>query len=135
MSDHTDLYLVCGNKCLVKYSPENALTGTSAPTTSTEGVIGQLYVNLTDGGIYVCTAVSGSVYTWKQKTWVTPAQLAQKQDASTAITTSNISSQIVNKAGYATDAIAINIPGLRNQYFATEDTTPTVNGQICWTYG
>ena len=58
-----------------------------------------------------------------------------KQDKSTAITTSNISSQTVNKAKYATDDVSVGTPALRNQYFASAEATPTVNGQICWVYG
>lgn len=58
-----------------------------------------------------------------------------KQDKSTAITTSNIASQNVNKAKYATDGVAVGTPALRNQYFASAESTPTVNGQICWVYG
>ena len=43
------------------------LTGTSAPTTSTVGVVGQHYINTTATGHpyeYVCTAVSSGTYTW-----------------------------------------------------------------------
>ena len=40
-------------------------TGDSAPTSSTEGYIGKLYVT-TGGAVYICTGVSGSTYTWKQ---------------------------------------------------------------------
>ena len=58
-----------------------------------------------------------------------------KQDKSTAITTSNIASQTVSKAKYATDGVAVGTPALRNQYFASAESTPTVNGQICWVYG
>lgn len=112
-----------------------AITGSGAPTAATEGEVGQLYVNTSDGSIYACTAVSGTTYTWKLKTWATEAQVALKQDASTAITTSNIASQTVNKAKYATDDVAVGTAGLRNQYFASVEATPTVNGQICWVYG
>ena len=58
-----------------------------------------------------------------------------KQDKSTAITTSNIANQTVDKAKYATDGVAVGTPALRNQYFASAEATPTVNGQICWMYG
>lgn len=35
MSDHKDLYLVCGNKCLVKYSPTAGIhVGSEEPTDS-----------------------------------------------------------------------------------------------------
>lgn len=46
------------------------LKGTSAPTTSTKGAVGQRYVNTSatasngKSAEYVCTAVSGSTYTW-----------------------------------------------------------------------
>lgn len=58
-----------------------------------------------------------------------------KQDTSTAITTANIANQNVNKAKYATDDVAVGTPGLRNEKFVPTETNPTVNGQICWTYG
>lgn len=37
----------------------------SAPTTSTVGVVGQLYTDTSTGKLYHCTAVSGSTYTWE----------------------------------------------------------------------
>lgn len=42
-------------------------SGASAPTSSTVGYVGKLYV--TDGGsVYICTGISGSTYTWAQIT-------------------------------------------------------------------
>ena len=40
------------------------ITGEGAPTTSTEGAVGCLYMNTTNGDVYKCTAVSGGSYTW-----------------------------------------------------------------------
>lgn len=40
-----------------------ALTGDSDPTTSTEGTLGQLYLNTTSGELFYCSA-TGSAYTW-----------------------------------------------------------------------
>ena len=40
---------------------------TSAPTTSTVGVLGQLYTDTTGMHTYQCTAISGSTYTWTQR--------------------------------------------------------------------
>ncbi len=40
------------------------LSGNTAPTTSTVGVVGQLYVDTTEKRIYRCDSVSGSTYTW-----------------------------------------------------------------------
>lgn len=39
----------------------------SAPTSSTAGYVGKLYVT-TGGSVYICTGVSGSTYTWAQIT-------------------------------------------------------------------
>ena len=40
---------------------------TSAPTTATEGVLGQLWTDTTNMHTYQCTAISGSTYTWTQR--------------------------------------------------------------------
>lgn len=44
----------------------SAKQGTSAPTTSTVGTIGQKYLNTTTKDLYECVGISGSSYTWKQ---------------------------------------------------------------------
>ena len=61
-------------------------------------------------------------------------KLASKQNASTAITTSNISTQSVNKAKYASGQSSTGAV-LRNEALYSSDKTPTANGQINWTYG
>ena len=108
------------------------IIGTTPPTTSTVGVVGQEYIDTAAKLVYHCTAAAGTGYTW-----ISADKNLQdtKQDKSTAITTSNIASQTVNKAKYATDGVAVGTPALRNQYFASAEATPTVNGQICWVYG
>lgn len=40
---------------------------TSAPTSSTVGVLGQLYTDTTSMHTYQCTAISGDTYTWTQR--------------------------------------------------------------------
>ena len=108
------------------------IIGTTPPTTSTVGVVGQEYIDTAAKLVYHCTAVGATGYTW-----ISADKELQdtKQDKSTAITTSNIANQTVNKAKYATDGVAVGTPALRNQYFASAEATPTVNGQICWVYG
>ena len=108
------------------------IIGTEPPTTSTVGVVGQTYIDTAAKLVYHCTAAAGTGYTW-----ISADKNLQdtKQDKSTAITTSNIASQTVNKAKYATDDVSVGTPALRNQYFASAEATPTVNGQICWVYG
>lgn len=107
------------------------IIGTAPPTTSTIGVVGQTYIDTAAKLVYHCTA-AGTGYTW-----ISADKNLQdtKQDKSTAITTSNIASQTVNKAKYSTDGVAVGTPALRNQYFANAEATPTINGQICWVYG
>lgn len=108
------------------------IIGTAPPTTSTVGVVGQEYIDTAAKLVYHCTAAAATGYTW-----ISADKKLQdtKQDKSTAITTSNIASQTVNKAKYATDGVAVGTPALRNQYFSSTEATPTVNGQICWVYG
>lgn len=108
------------------------IIGTAPPTTSTVGVVGQEYIDTAAKLVYHCTAAAATVYTW-----ISADKNLQdtKQDKSTAITTSNIASQTVNKAKYATDGVAVGTPALRNQYFVSAEATPTVNGQIAWVYG
>lgn len=43
---------------------KRTIVGTSAPTTSTVGVIGQCYLNIVDGKIYICKAAE-EIYTWE----------------------------------------------------------------------
>lgn len=43
----------------------SAITGAEAPTDTTEGKLGQLFVDTTTGNTYMCVAV-GETYTWKQ---------------------------------------------------------------------
>lgn len=108
------------------------IIGTAPPTTSTVGVVGQTYIDTTAKLVYHCTAAAATGYTW-----ISADKNLQdtKQDKATAITTSNIASQTVNKAKYATDGVAVGTPALRNQYFVSAEATPTVNGQIAWVYG
>lgn len=108
------------------------IIGTTPPTTSTVGVVGQTYIDTAAKLVYHCIAAAATGYTW-----ISADKNLQdtKQDKSTAITTSNIASQTVNRAKYATDGVAVGTPVLRNQYFSSTESTPTVNGQICWVYG
>ena len=123
---HNDIRVELGKKAPAP------IIGTAPPTTSTVGVVGQTYIDTAAKLVYHCTAAAGTGYTWIS---ADKDLKDTKQDKSTAITTSNIASQTVNKAKYATDDVAIGTPALRNQYFASAESTPTVNGQICWVYG
>lgn len=43
-----------------------AISGAGAPTTSTAGTVGKLYEDTTNGKLYICTDVTGGVYTWTE---------------------------------------------------------------------
>lgn len=111
------------------------IIGTTPPTTSTVGVVGQEYIDTAAKLVYHCTGAAATGYTWISPDKELSDSIAAKQNASTAVNTSNIGSQTVNKAKYATDTIAVGTPALRNQYFVSAEATPTVNGQIAWVYG
>ena len=48
------------------YVDSIAIQNAGAPTTSTVGTVGQLLEDTTNGKLYICTAVSGSTYTWTE---------------------------------------------------------------------
>ena len=120
------------NEALKLLGNAQPIIASTPPTTSTVGVVGQEYIDTAAKLVYHCTAAAATGYTW-----ISADKNLQdtKQDKSTAITTSNIANQTVNKAKYATDTIAVGTPALRNQYFVSAEATPTVNGQIAWVYG
>ena len=126
---HNDIRIELGKKASVP------IIGTAPPTTSTVGTVGQQYIDKTNKRVWYCTAAEATGYTWISPDKELADAIAAKQDASSAVNSSNIGSQTVNKAKYATDTIAVGTPALRNQYFANAEATPTVNGQICWVYG
>ena len=54
------------NKVIKSYVDGRVLTNTGAPTTATVGTVGQLLEDTTNGDLYICTAISGSTYTWEE---------------------------------------------------------------------
>ena len=117
---------------------QNALTFDTAPTAGstnpvTSGGVKAALDDVQSGLVLDDTPTANSSN--RVKSGGVKSALDLKQDKSTAITTSNIASQTVNKAKYATDDVSVGTPALRNQYFASAESTPTVNGQICWVYG
>lgn len=42
----------------------SSITGSGAPTTTTEGAVGCLYMDTGTGDLYKCTAAVDGVYTW-----------------------------------------------------------------------
>lgn len=50
-----------------KITAQGNTLSASAPTTSTVGVLGQLWTDTTNMHTYQCTAISGNTYTWTQR--------------------------------------------------------------------
>lgn len=75
-----------------KTSSKHFIEGTGAPSTSTQGSVGQRYVNTSNGDVYTCKSVSGSTYTWEKDV-----------DRQEFTSLSQSVSQKANKASGATD--------------------------------
>lgn len=71
------------------------ITGSGAPTTSTAGEVGQIYVDTATGKVYVCTSTTGGTYTWTE---VSGTQVNSDWNASSGV------AQILNKPSLATVA-------------------------------
>ena len=77
----------------------------SAPTTSTTGYVNQLLYDTTGGVLYVCTAISGSTYTWRGAS-------VTVEDALSSSSTNPVQNKVI------TEALSGKVP-----------TTRTVNGK------
>ena len=97
-----------------------------------------------DGKLYRCTTAITEAEAWTEAHWTETSvtdelkaiymTLQNKQDASTAINTGNISQQTVDKACYAVDNEDYTAK-LRNQGLTPTEITPSINGRIQWQYG
>ena len=52
----------------VLYNMITPTTGASAPTTSTQGELGKIFIDTTNDDAYMCVKASGGTYTWKKIT-------------------------------------------------------------------
>ena len=75
------------------------IKGAGAPTISTEGAVGCLYLNTDKGDVYVCTAVSDGVYTWtglaSRESVIIPWLTSVSLPASSWVGSDNLYSQVV----------------------------------------
>lgn len=62
------IYPLSANQGKVLNDKITPSSGSGAPTTSTSGVLGKIYIDTSTDNAYMCTKVSGSTYTWKQIT-------------------------------------------------------------------
>lgn len=81
------------------------ITGSGAPTTTTVGAVGLLYMNTNNGDVYKCTAVSGSTYTWA------PMENASSDSGGNA-----------DQSGLSAEASALLITILRNGVYSNDQS-------------
>lgn len=79
-------------------------TGSGAPTTSTAGSVGEMYVDKSTGTVYVCTSTTGGTYTWEPVSGGSGPTVVQTTGQST---TSVMSQKAVTDAIDAVDGISI----------------------------
>ena len=79
-------------------------TGSGAPTTSTAGSVGELYVDKSTGTVYVCISDTGGTYTWEPVSGGSGPTVVQTTGQST---TSVMSQKAVTDAIDAVDGISI----------------------------
>ena len=97
--------------------PKNHLNGTSDPTTSTVGIVGQFYLNITTKRLWQCTNVNGSVYTWcvlnsnknlLDNAWFASPHLVNQRGQSSYATSGNYSVDRFTMSGVGSVAIGSN---------------------------
>lgn len=116
--------------------PFPILSGSSAPTSSTAGSVGQLYVDTTNKKIYRLDAVSGSTYTWNL--------YGGGNDTSDDISNeSDVTGETVTDALNTLGSDLEDLSGTVSQQSATIDDLgnalsalglSVVNGKLCQTY-
>ena len=79
-------------------------TGAGAPTTSTAGSVGEMYVDKSTGTVYVCTSTTGGTYTWEPVSGGSGPTVVQTTGQST---TSVMSQKAVTDAIEAVDGVSI----------------------------
>lgn len=81
------------------------LQGTSDPTASTVGILGQSYINTKTNRIFYCTAVSAGSYTWAVSTFLPEIIVKAKSGATITITDGQVSFTKTSTEGTAVFAL------------------------------
>lgn len=114
------------------------ITGKGAPSTSTEALVGMLYMDEDDGSMYKCTAASDGVYTWERMLRTLQETGDSKKDTMSqkAITDAlnlKITAPQTAKAGQVLKVVSVDENGLPTEW-ETGESLPTVtdsdNGKV-----
>ena len=108
------------------------LSGASKPTQSTAAVVGQMYLDTSEGKMYFCSNVSGSVYTWKPFASDMSASNVSYNNDSSGMSSNNVQDaidELFTSASNGKELIADAITGMGVSTSAN-DTYATMAGNI-----
>lgn len=108
------------------------LSGASKPTQSTAAVVGQMYLDTSEGKMYFCSNVSGSVYTWKPFASDMSASNVSYNNDSSGMSSENVQDaidELFMSASNGKELIADAITGMGVSTSA-DDTYATMAGNI-----
>lgn len=108
------------------------LSGASKPTQSTAAVVGQMYLDTSEGKMYFCSNVSGSVYTWKPFASDMSASNVSYNNGSSGMSSDNVQDaidELFTSASNGKELIADAIAG-KGVPTSANDTYATMAGNI-----
>ena len=108
------------------------LSGASKPTQSTAAVVGQMYLDTSEGKMYFCSNVSGSVYTWKPFASDMSASNVSYDNGSSGMSSNNVQDaidELFTSASNGKELIADAIAG-KGVPTSANDTYATMAGNI-----
>lgn len=108
------------------------LSGASKPTQSTVAVVGQMYLDTSEGKMYFCSKVSGSVYTWKPFASDMSASNVSYNNGSSGMSSDNVQDaidELFTSASNGKELIADAIAG-KGVPTSANDTYATMAGNI-----
>lgn len=108
------------------------LSGASKPTQSTVAVVGQMYLDTSEGKMYFCSNVSGSVYTWKPFASDMSASNVSYNNGSSGMSSDNVQDaidELFTSASNGKELIADAIAG-KGVPTSANDTYATMAGNI-----
>ena len=108
------------------------LSGASKPTQSTAAVVGQMYLDTSEGKMYFCSNVSGSTYTWKPFASDMSASNVSYDNVSSGMSSDNVQDaidELFTSASNGKELIADAITGMGVSTSAN-DTYATMAGNI-----
>lgn len=108
------------------------LSGASKPTQSTAAVVGQMYLDTSEGKMYFCSNVSGSIYTWKPFASDMSASNVSYNNGSSGMSSDNVQDaidELFTSASNGKELIADAIAG-KGVPTSANDTYATMAGNI-----